>query len=152
MSDQLGLHMSRHQINSSQHLTRLQPPDGTGGVNAGSACRRNQHVQEMEQQQTPFQLANSGFLTQKIGINLIPVEGGEGSAEVRVLVVVQQTFKARFCVTDLCDECKTVEHGADFCKNKHYIQVTVTMSQLLAGHTTPVNKFISTPQDQRHRV
>lgn len=58
---------------------------------------------------TPFQLAYGGFLTQEIGINLVPVEGGEGGAEVRVLVVVQQTFKARFCVTDLCDECKTVE-------------------------------------------
>lgn len=39
MSDQLGLHVSRHEVNSAQHLTRLQPPDSAGGVNARSACR-----------------------------------------------------------------------------------------------------------------
>lgn len=34
MSDQLGLHVSRHQVDSSQDLARLQPPDGAGGVDA----------------------------------------------------------------------------------------------------------------------
>lgn len=34
MSDQLGLHVSRHQVDSSQDLARLQAPDGAGGVDA----------------------------------------------------------------------------------------------------------------------
>lgn len=38
VSNQLSLYMSRHQVNSSQHLTCLQPPDGAGGVNTGGAC------------------------------------------------------------------------------------------------------------------
>lgn len=45
--------------------------------------------------------ARGGFLTQEVGVHLVPVEGGEWGAEVRVLVVVQQTFETRLCVTDL---------------------------------------------------
>lgn len=37
VSNQLSLHVSRHQVDSSQHLTRLQAPDGAGGVDAGGA-------------------------------------------------------------------------------------------------------------------
>lgn len=67
-----------------------------------------------------FYLSYSGFLTQKIGINFIPVKGGEGSTEVWVLVVIQQTFKARFCVTDLCNECKRVKQWGEFFKQALY--------------------------------
>lgn len=34
MGNELGLHMARHKIHSSQHLPRLQAPDGAGCVNA----------------------------------------------------------------------------------------------------------------------
>lgn len=44
MSNQLGLHMSGNQVNSPQHLTRLQPPDGAGGVDAGRSCKTNKRT------------------------------------------------------------------------------------------------------------
>lgn len=50
----------------------------------------------------------SGSLTQQIGVNFIPVKGGEGSTEVGVLVVIQQTFETCFCVADLRDKCKGI--------------------------------------------
>lgn len=37
VGNQLGLDMTRHLVHSSHHLTRLQSPDGTGGVDGGSA-------------------------------------------------------------------------------------------------------------------
>lgn len=55
-----------------------------------------------------YYLSYSGLLTKQIWINFIPVEGREGGTEVWVLVVVQQTFEACFCVADLRDECKGV--------------------------------------------
>lgn len=64
---------------------------------------RTAELSNSKQPQTHFRLSHRGFLTQKVGVDLIPVERGERSAEVRVLVVVQQTFEARFCVADLCD-------------------------------------------------
>ena len=64
---------------------------------------KNTEFSNSKQPQTHFHLSHRGFLTQKVGVDLIPVEGGERSAEVRVLVVVQQTFEARFCVADLCE-------------------------------------------------
>lgn len=106
MSDQLGLHMSRDQVYSSQHLASLQAPDGTGGVNAGRTCRTNLPVKTYaaptKEQLSPFQCQQcKKFHTKQIGINFIPVEGGEWRAEVRVLIVIQQTLKACFCVADL---------------------------------------------------
>ena len=49
------------------HLIRLQAPDGAGRVNGGSA--------------------------QQVRIHLVPVEGGERGAEVRVLVVVEKALQ-----------------------------------------------------------
>lgn len=48
MSDQLSFHMPRHQVDSPQHLTSLQTPDSTCGVNARRACRTNQLVQNLK--------------------------------------------------------------------------------------------------------
>lgn len=60
MSDQLGLHMSRDQVYSSQHLASLQAPDGTGGVNAGRTCRTNLPVKTYaaptKEQLSPFHM------------------------------------------------------------------------------------------------
>lgn len=44
MGNQLGLHMARHEIHSPQHLPCLQPPDGTGCINAGGTWKQSVHV------------------------------------------------------------------------------------------------------------
>lgn len=75
----------------------------------------------------------SGFLTQQIGIDLIPVEGGERGAEVWVLVVVQQTLETRFCVTDLqntqAEECVT---------EQTYLVFTLQLSVTILFHLSQV--------------
>lgn len=63
--------------------------------------------------------SESRFLTQQIRINFIPVKGGEGSTEVWVLVVIQQTLQACFCVADLQDEHKRIQQWADKSHKTH---------------------------------
>ena len=46
VSDELGLHVARHQVDSTQHLSGLQAPDGAGGVNARGACKSTPPGQE----------------------------------------------------------------------------------------------------------
>ena len=41
VGDQLCLDVSRDHVDASQDLTRLQAPDGAGGVDARGACKRN---------------------------------------------------------------------------------------------------------------
>lgn len=90
VSNQLSLHMSRHQVDSSQYLTRLQPPDGAGGVDAGGACEGGSKG-SAGQTATSMYLLTVQFLcmfTQKIGIDFIPVKRGERGTEIRILVVI----------------------------------------------------------------
>lgn len=89
VSNQLSLYMSRHQVNSSQHLTCLQPPDGAGGVDAGGACGGGGMQSAKQINQQPSWLVHwIGMLTQKIGINFIPVKRGEWGTEIGILVVI----------------------------------------------------------------
>ena len=52
---------------SPSSLSGLEAPDGAGGVNGGGA--------------------------QQVGVDLVPVEGGERRAEVGVLVVVEEALQ-----------------------------------------------------------
>ncbi|MEE6464120.1 hypothetical protein FKM82_006183 [Ascaphus truei] len=63
VGDQLCLHVAGHQVHSAQHLPSFQAPDSAGRVNAGRA--------------------------QQVGVHFVPIEVGQGGAEVGVFVVVQ---------------------------------------------------------------
>lgn len=62
MGNELCLHMSGHLINPPQHLPSLEPPYRASCIDR---ARPNQ-----------------------IGVHFVPVEGSEGCAEVRVLIVI----------------------------------------------------------------
>ena len=38
VGNELCLHVAGHQVDPAQHLSRLQTPDGAGGVDAGGTC------------------------------------------------------------------------------------------------------------------
>lgn len=62
------------------------------------------HSREQANQQASWSGHGIGMLTQEIGINFIPVKRGEWGTEIGILVVIEQTFEACFCVADLCQD------------------------------------------------
>ena len=67
--DQLRLDVARDGVDAPEHLARLQPPDGARRVDGGGP--------------------------EQVGVDLVPVEGGERRAEVGVLVIVEETLQPR---------------------------------------------------------
>lgn len=43
MGNELRFDVTRHQVDPAQHLSSLQAPDCTGGVDTGSTCTENRH-------------------------------------------------------------------------------------------------------------
>ena len=72
MRNKLCLDVSCDHVNPAQHLSCFQTPYGTCGINAGRA--------------------------EKVGIYLVPIERCEGCAEVRILILEQETVNQNWLI------------------------------------------------------